>query len=144
MRLFRPLLVVAAMTSLAACSLGEPFVERDRNNLYNTPTVPKPKRAGYNGFVNVCYTSDTLPAERDLLAAEACTEWGLTAVLSYTQRWQCRMTVPHLAVYACIDPAMRNEDGSYVNPFEEEAVTTWRKTHPAKTTPAPAPAPESP
>lgn len=132
MRLFRPLFLAAAVTSLAACSMGEPFVERDTTFFITSPVITKPKRAGYNGVVNVCYTSDTPPATRNTLAAEACAAWGLSAVLSSLQPWQCRLTVPHKAIYACIDPAMRWDDGSYVNPFNEGAVAEWRKKHPAR------------
>jgi len=145
MRLFRPLLLVAAVTSLAACSMGEPFVERDTNFVITSPVITKPKRAGYNGVVTVCYTSDTLPATRDTLAAEACAQWGLSAVLSSLQPWQCRLTVPHRALYACIDPEMRNEDDSYVNPFNEGAVARWRKKHPkAAVSAPPSPDPDLP
>lgn len=132
MRLFRPLLVVAAMTSVAACSIGEPFVDRDTTFVITNPVISKPKRAGYNGVVTVCFTSDTLPATRDAMAAEACAAWGMTAIEAGVQRWQCRLTVPHKALYNCVDPAMRNEDGSYVNPFNEGAVAEWRKAHPAQ------------
>ncbi|EPY00527.1 hypothetical protein [Magnetospirillum fulvum] len=143
MHLFRPLLLVAAVTSLAACSIGEPFVDRDTTFVITSPVISKPKRAGYNGSVTVCYTDDTLPATRDALAAEACAAWGLTAVQNSVQLWQCRLTVPHKAIYLCIDPAMRYEDGSYVNPFSESAVADWRKAHPTQPA-APADAPSLP
>jgi len=136
MCLFRPLLLVVALTSLAACSLGEPFVEREKTFQITNPGWSKPKLAGYDGVVNVCYGGDTLPATRDALAAEACAEWGLSARLNALQPWQCRLTVPHMAIYKCVDPAMRDENGDYINPFNAAEVNEWHRTHP---TPAPAP-----
>jgi hypothetical protein len=137
MLLFRPMLLAAAVTTLAGCSLGEPFVDRDFTNV----TVSKPKLPGHNGLVMVCYGSDTPLARRNELAAQACAEWGLSAVLTLDQPWQCRLTVPHLATYACIDPAMRLDNGTYVNPYNAGQVEAWRNSRRDK--PA-APSPASP
>jgi len=148
MCLFQPLLLAAAFASLAACSLGEPFVEREvSSTLYSAVVIAKPRPAGYNGVVNVCYTSDTTVEERDQLASEACAVWGLKARVASLQRWQCKFFIPHLATYRCYDPDMRNKNGSYVDPFDEAQVESWRQSHPPTTTtpaPAPAPTPDTP
>ncbi|SEH45700.1 hypothetical protein [Magnetospirillum fulvum] len=143
MRLFRPLFLVAALTALTACSLGDPFVDREKTFQITNPGWGKPKLAGYDGVVNVCYGDDTTPATRDALAAEACAEWGLSARLIVRRLWQCRLTVPHLAIYSCIDPAMRNENGYYINPFNAAQVDQWQRAH-STAAPAPAPAPVPP
>jgi len=128
----------AAVALLAGCSMGGAFV--DRQYLTGTLEVSKPKIAGYTGEVRVCYDGDTTVAERDRLANEACEQWGLAAVQTNTQRWQCRILEPHLAIYTCVDPQMRYEDGSYVNPFNQGQVEAWRRQHAAPpATDAPSP-----
>jgi hypothetical protein len=113
-------LLLAALA--AACSFGEPFVDRQ----YTEVNVQKPKPAGADGAVVVCYGNDTPRAKVDTLADEACAGWGLKAVLSQEKRWQCRLTMPHQATYVCIDPEMKFADGQYVNPFSKAAVEAWR------------------
>ncbi|MGE5502916.1 MAG: hypothetical protein ACM31L_00700 [Actinomycetota bacterium] len=121
MRPTRLLAVFLAAAALAGCVRGEAFVDR----AYDA-TVQKPKPAGWNGLVSVCYTNETPAAERERLAAEACADWGLRPLLYSVQTYQCRLTVPHLAVYRCIDPAMRFANGSYVNPFSRNDVEAWQ------------------
>ncbi|MFD2234699.1 hypothetical protein [Phaeospirillum tilakii] len=143
MKLTRLLPLTAAMAVLAGCSSSDAFI--DRNYAKATLEVSKPKPAGYDGQVRVCYGGDTPREDRDRLAEEACTQWGLHAVLILDQPWQCRLLVPHLATYACVDPAMRFKDGRYVDPFSTGAVDQWRNSQPRQPaegdTPTPTPTP---
>jgi len=118
----------AALFLLAGCSSADVFA--DRGYATRNSEIDKPKRAGTDGVVRICYTSETKLAERDRLASEACAPWGLIAVLVRDQPWQCRLLVPHLATYACVDPTMRYEDGSYADPFHQGQVDEWRRYHP--------------
>ena len=115
--------IALAAASVAACS-GAPFVDRN----YMTVTVSKEKLPGARtGEIKVCYNSDTTPAAMDALANEACDVFGLKAVLVNINRWQCRLTVPHLASYRCVDPNRRFADGHYVDLFSKQSVMRWRR-----------------
>ena len=125
----RLILMMVVSTLIAGCSSGEAFVDRN----YITMSVKKQKLPGYNGTLVVCYGDDTPRERRDQLAADACAVYGLQPLLTLDQRWQCRLTVPHAATYACIDPAMRMPNGAYINPFIAGQVQMWRNTQtPAK------------
>lgn len=117
----RPLLLALATAALAGCAGGEAFVDRN----YMTATVKKQKLPGYNGAVTVCYDGAAPPEKRDQLAAEACTVYGLEAMLVGELKWQCRLTAPHMATYACVDPKMRMASGAMVNPFSPSQVEAW-------------------
>ncbi|WP_239988486.1 hypothetical protein [Paramagnetospirillum kuznetsovii] len=111
-------LVAAAVTG---CASGEAFVDRS----YTVRSVKKQKLPGYNGTLTVCYDGDAPTEKRDHLASEACEVYGLQAILIQEYKWQCRLTVPHLAVYSCVDPNMRLANGSYINPFMPGQVDRW-------------------
>lgn len=117
------LAAIVLLAVLGGCSSGEAFVDRGEM----VASYKKQRLPGYDGTVRVCYDSVTPRAERDKLAAEACEVYGLKALLSTEQRWQCRMSTPHLASYYCYDPDMRMADGTLVNPFSNSQVQAWRK-----------------
>jgi hypothetical protein len=113
---------IIVLALLAGCSSAGAFVDRREMDL----STKKQRLPGYDGNVRVCYESDTPRAERDRLADEACEVYGLKALLIMEQRWQCRLTTPHLASYYCYDPSMRMANGTLVNPFSNSQVKAWR------------------
>jgi len=133
MTLSRMILVVLVSAVVSGCSGPQAFVDRN----YLTPGIRKQKLPGYDGFVTVCHDGDTPRETRDLLAREACEVYGLQPVLVQENRWQCRLTMPHRATYGCVDPAMRFDNGGYVNPFSPGQVELWQKQR-AAAEPAPA------
>ncbi|MEO0034104.1 MAG: hypothetical protein RLZZ501_127 [Pseudomonadota bacterium] len=139
MKLTRLLPLTAAVALLAGCASSDAFI--DRRYAINTLEVSKAKPAGYDGQVRVCYGNAAPRETRDQLAEEACAQWGLHAVLTLDQPWQCRLLASNLAIYACVDPAMRLEDGRYVDPFSTGAVDQWRRSHPRQPAEGNAPAP---
>jgi hypothetical protein len=121
MHAIRTTAFVLLIALLGGCSMGEAFVDRREMD----KSIKKQKLPGYDGQVSVCYGDDTPRAERDRLAAEACEVYGLKAILVTEYKWQCRLTVPHMASYYCYDPDMRMADGSLVNPFSNSQVKAW-------------------
>ncbi|OAN50130.1 hypothetical protein A6A04_01600 [Paramagnetospirillum marisnigri] len=117
----RPVAFALIVLVLAGCADGGAFVDRN----YTVMSVKKQKLPGYNGQVLVCYDDKTPLAKRDELAGEACEVYGLKSMLVLEQKWQCRVTKPHQATYACYDPEMRMADGRYVNPFSGSQVNAW-------------------
>ena len=119
----RPVALLLVAATLAGCSSGEAFVDRN----YMTKTIKKQKLPGWDGQVPVCFSSDTPRETRDQLAREACEVYGLEAKLLRVERWQCRFTVPHMASYICFDPDMRFANGALVNPFSAGQVDMWQR-----------------
>lgn len=132
MRRLRLVSALLPVILLSACSGGEAFVDRG----YTRTTVAKQKLPGHDGVVEVCFGGDTPRAERDKLAEDACAVYGLEARLVLERRWQCRLTVPHHARYACIDPNMRLANGGLVDPFDASMVAQWKQEQ-KLTAPAP-------
>ncbi|MBC7950965.1 MAG: hypothetical protein H7Z12_03970 [Rhodospirillaceae bacterium] len=129
MRVAPPLFLVLA--GLVSSCAAEPFVDTGM-----AVTVQKaPNTLLESGDIYICH-SDSTPWDQVLgLAEEQCAAHGLKAVSSKTQRWQCRATSPHRSHFTCVDPDMRNTDGSYVNPFNSLEVGNWQKRT-GKTAPA--------
>jgi hypothetical protein len=119
----RTILLMLVTAAVTGCAGGEAFVDR----AYMTRSVKKQKIPGYNGVLTICYDSGAPREKRDQLASEACEVYGLKAVLSLEQKWQCRLTVPHMASYACVDPDMHFANGTYVNPFSVSQVNAWKQ-----------------
>lgn len=120
---YRPIVLAVLVAALAGCSTGEPFV--DRNNLQ--PGLRKQKLPGYAGSVTICHGSDTPRADIDRMADDACSVYGLTAMRTFDQRWNCRFFVPHTSYYVCYDPTMRMDNGPYINPFNRSQVEQWMR-----------------
>lgn len=120
----RPLRLATSLllAALAAGCSSEPFIDRE----FTEVQVQKPKVAGADGTVVVCYPGGTPRQQLDELAKEACAGWGLQALFVREYRWQCRLTAPHRATYSCIDPNMKFASGAYVNPFDKNSVEQWR------------------
>ncbi len=123
MRLSRLFLLITVAVVAGGCSSGDAFVDRG----YMIRNTKKEKLPGYNGSVLVCYSSDTPRERRDELAREACAVYGLEPRLVLDEKWQCRLTVPHLANYFCVDPKMVLANGQLINPFNASQVQAWRK-----------------
>lgn len=128
MHAIRTTAFVLLIALLGGCSMGEAFVDRREMD----KSIKKQKLPGYDGQVSVCYGGDTPRDERDRLAAEACEVYGLKAILVTEHKWQCRLTVPHMANYYCYDPDMRMADGSLVNPFSNSQVKAWESERRAR------------
>ncbi|MBX9635654.1 MAG: hypothetical protein K2X44_11790 [Magnetospirillum sp.] len=119
MRLSPPLFLLLA-GFVSGCA-EEPFVDHGIS-----VTVQKEKQPIQRG-IRVCYNSHTPWSEVIALAEEQCATHGLKPSLQENQRWQCRTTAPHLAGFICVDPEMRNPNGSYVNPLIPRDVADWEK-----------------
>ncbi|MBC7908023.1 MAG: hypothetical protein H7Y60_14945 [Rhodospirillaceae bacterium] len=121
MRVAPPLfLLLAGLVS--ACAV-EPFVD-----LGTAVTVQKTAPAStLGGIIYICHSDDTPWNQVTTLAEEQCGTHGLKPLLMETQRWQCRATSPNRTRFSCVDPNMRNADGSYVSPFDRTAVAAWEK-----------------
>ncbi len=122
MHAVRSTALILLVALVGGCSSGDAFVDRG----YIQKSIKKQKLPGYDGTVTVCYSGETPRVERDRLAGEACEVYGLKAMLGVEQRWQCRLTVPHLASYYCYDPDLRMADGRLVNPFSGPQVKAWQ------------------
>jgi hypothetical protein len=123
MRSLRTIVLMLVTAAVAGCAGGEAFVDRN----YMTKSVKKQKLPGYDGTVAVCYDGGASREKRDQLAGEACEVYGLQAMLVLERKWQCRLTVPHMASYVCVDPQMRFANGTYVNPFSPSSVAAWKQ-----------------
>lgn len=128
MRVTPPLfLLMAGLVS--GCASQEPFVDVNNASTATTNvTVQKtPSTVLRQGRVYVCHGGNPQWAEVTALAEEQCAVHGLKSVFMVTQRWQCRATAPHRSNFMCVDPEMREADGTYVNPFVPQAVRAWEQ-----------------
>ncbi|MCR6629098.1 MAG: hypothetical protein NVV74_03060 [Magnetospirillum sp.] len=155
MRASRPLLLMLAALT-AGCADPEPFVDTGQN-LYQA-VIAKPKDPVLvNGSLPICYSDETPWDEVVALVTERCAAHGLQVwPQSSVQRWQCRATSPHRAVFQCYDPEMLTAKGQYVNPFNRGAVEAWERetgktakphnfmTGPVPVAPADEPLPQRP
>lgn len=123
MRITSPLfLLMAGLVS--GCAVEEPFVD----TVSASVTVQKtPSNVLRDGYVHVCSGERTPSNEVTTLAEEQCAVHGLKSVLVGTDHWQCRATAPHRTTFMCVDPDMRNADGTYVNPFTPGATGAWER-----------------
>ncbi|HSV30032.1 MAG TPA: hypothetical protein VLL76_10755 [Candidatus Omnitrophota bacterium] len=122
MRPLRFASLVAAVGLLAACAEG-PFIDRPLEGKVRKPSDAIIER----GRVNVCYASAGEFAAAEKIAVDTCGAYGLQARLEFHDRYQCRLSTPHLATFQCYDPDMTDRFGQYINPFNEQAVAEWRK-----------------
>ncbi len=115
------LAALACTIALAACNEG-PFVDHDLVKNINKPvdTILD------SGTVHVCYDDDRL-GEAEMLAKRTCAAYGLQAVLTRIERYQCRLTTPHRASFRCIHPDLVDGQGEPINPFDAGAVAAWSK-----------------
>lgn len=89
--------------SLAACARQPAFVE--------ISDLGKSGRSkALYEQVTVCFSDGDKLATLQKLADEECAKGQKKANYIGYQRWQCRLTVPHLARFACLDPSERIED----------------------------------
>jgi len=117
-----PILLLLATLAVTGCAEA-PFAEREISTTLDKPST----QVLTSGSVKVCY-SDTAPwTEIEAAAADACGDYGYLASFSYTQRYQCRMTAPHQALFSCYHPEMTDAQGKLINPSDEKAVAEWQK-----------------
>ncbi len=118
--------LILAMTGafglLAGCT-DAPFID------YGTsPTVSKPvDRIKESGHVTICSSRDTAEADVHALAMEACGKYGLQPILEDVSYLSCRLTASRSSSFLCADPSMRDEEGSFVNPFRPGDVAAWER-----------------
>ena len=77
------------------------------------------------GYMRICYADNELVKAR-ALAEETCKQYGLEPLESHTERYQCKFTAPHRAVFRCYDPKMRYADGRIVNVFKKLETTVTK------------------
>lgn len=126
-----PLILIAATVLLAGCAEA-PFVQRELTNTIDKPTNTITK----SGEVGVCHGDATPWAEVEAEAADACGAYGYFARHAYTDRYQCRVSAPHLSMFTCYHPEMTDAAGVLINPSDEKAVAAWQKRT-GKTKPKP-------
>lgn len=133
MRAARPLLPFV-LGLLAACAEG-PFVDQEIAR-----TVEKPQdKVLTTGTVTICHNDATPWGEVEDLARESCAKYGYQANFLRAERWHCRLTAPHRALFACTLPGLVDEAGNPINPADHKAVEAWRKR-----TGQPVPKPQPP
>jgi hypothetical protein len=92
-----PALFLALLLGLASCARPEPFVE--------TPDLGKVTRTKAKfEQISVCYSDGDRMETLSKLAGEECAKDQKVAHYLGHQRWQCRLTVPHLASFVCLPP----------------------------------------
>ena len=114
---------------LSACA-EEPFVDSTSKQLdtIGQASVHKQKQdIVRKGFGEVCFAANATADSIQQAANDACADYGLQAVMDHVVKYQCRITNPHLAIFRCVDPAMRDEKGSFINVFDPVAVGKWEK-----------------
>lgn len=117
-----PLALLVAVAALAGCA-EDPFVFREINS-----TVDKPvNTVTRDGLVSVCHGDTAQWATVEEQAAEACGEFGYFAKYSYSLRYQCRVSAPHKATFACYHPDMTSAQGTFINPSNHAAIAEWQK-----------------
>lgn len=128
MRLARPLLLLPGLLSGFLTSCAEaPFIDTGAASTTVT-SIDKPTDTLLkSGSFQICHASETPMGEVVALAVERCGGYGLKASQGATQRWQCRVSAPHMTEFSCFDPNMTDEEGHFVNPFDRVAVTAWEK-----------------
>jgi hypothetical protein len=96
-------LIVALLIplALAACESAEPFVDDP------TQSMRVVKQKATYGLVRVCFNDGDEMEELQELAEEECGKANLDAVYLAWQKWQCRLTVPHVAFFYCVEPGQK-------------------------------------
>lgn len=113
---FSPLFSLALMALV--CTACEPaFVYHPLSSSATTLTqqqLVEKKIAGENdGRIRICFGDEDSWQTVEEAAAESCARLGLRAQWRATNRWQCRWTVPHQAVFQCVFVA---KDGTVTVP----------------------------
>ncbi|MEW5729407.1 MAG: hypothetical protein AB1918_16385 [Pseudomonadota bacterium] len=116
------LAVLACAAALAACAEG-PFIDHDINVQLDKPV----DTVAGSGVVYVCYGGDEQFAAAEAMAAKACAAYGLQSFLVRSDRYQCRLTTPHRALFRCFHPDMLDAHGEPINPFSRKAVKDWER-----------------
>ena len=117
-----PLFLIAATVAVAGCA-EPPFVQRELTNTIDKPTDTVTRL----GMVSVCHGDGADWSEVEAEAAYACGAQGYFAKYDYTNRYQCRVTAPHLSAFSCYHPEMTDAAGNLINPSDEKAVAAWQK-----------------
>lgn len=141
-------LAVLAVSALTAGCAGAPFIE------HGQAVVEKESHLLLSGTVTACFAREADRPQAEAMAADVCRSYGFDPLVQRVERYQCRLFVPHQVTVRCIDPAMTDGKGLYINPFDEAEVENWRKSPRGRAAEAarlkrpqggaPAPAPSTP
>lgn len=116
-------LFAAAIAATASGCAEPPFVDKKILTTIEKPVDSVVKTASFS----ICY-SEKDPFEQVLaLADETCAAYGLQSRLTGKVHWQCRISAPHTAQFACYDPEMVDAYGAYINPANRRQVESWIK-----------------
>ena len=107
--------------AVSACESNSPFVYHE-HTLIVSKDVDQVRKYGY--FI-ICHGEDDAD-KATALAEETCAQYGLQAHFRTELRYQCSLTEPHQTQYSCINPAMRMQSGSYINPLNKGQVRDWK------------------
>lgn len=118
----RRLAALALLVIVAACVSEDPFVYRGPFRV-GIGKAPDPVRT--TGSFSVCYGGGDEAKARDL-GEETCREYGLQSLLLSVTRYQCTVSAPYSYMFACVNPAMRMANGTYVRPFNKVSVKAWK------------------
>lgn len=97
------LVALLLLGTLAGCAKQPAFVE--------TPDLGRIGRskAKYEQ-ISICFSDGDKLATLQKLADEECARGQKKAHYLGYQRWQCRLMVPHLASFVCLDPSQALEE----------------------------------
>lgn len=93
----RRVVMVLALSGLVSACAGDPWVDSRREAGQVDPvgksTTDRPA---------ICFAPSATTAEEvAAMAQQVCDRTGRRAVYLRTLRWQCRLTTPHRAIFAC-------------------------------------------
>jgi hypothetical protein len=133
-RLPMPVLLLSGALVLAGCASDTVFVNHEISQLIEKgqDTVLK------SGVVEICHSGSAPWPEIEALAAEECATQGWQAEFYMTQKWQCRMTAPHLSTFRCFLPEYADKYGRHLNPADRKAYRAWAKARGTKAAAHPA------
>lgn len=83
--------------------------------------------AKYGNF-QICHDSATPMSEIQALADEECGRLGWQSQWVHTQKWQCRLTAPHMSTFQCFVPGYVDQTGKPVNPANKKAFLKWQQS----------------
>lgn len=114
MRLLLSALIVLACAACEPAFVYHPL-SSGSSTLLPERLIQKPLPGVGGGKVRICFNEDDAWTDVERMATEECARLGLRAQWHTTNRWQCRWTVPHEAVFQCVHV---DKDGAVTVPTE--------------------------